>query len=87
VFLHVTGSPRGTCRETKTEKVKEQSAMSQSFIRNAMALLAIVFAALVVATFVAPQVALPATVVTLLHAATAVVIGYAAFGERSPTRA
>jgi hypothetical protein len=45
--------------------------MSQSFIRNAMALLAIVFAALVVATFVAPQVALPATIVTLLHAAKA----------------
>ena len=61
--------------------------MTQSLIRNAMALLAVVFAALVVVTFVAPQAVLPSTIVTLLHAATAVVVGYAAFGERNPTRA
>ena len=61
--------------------------MTDSLVRNAMALLAIVFAALVVATFVAPQIALPATIVTLLHAATAIVVGYAAFGERNPSRA
>ena len=61
--------------------------MTQSMTRNLMALLAIVFAALVAATFVAPQVALPSTIVTLLHAVTAIVVGYAAFGERGSARA
>jgi hypothetical protein len=61
--------------------------MTNSMTRNLMALLAIVFAALVVATFVAPQVALPAAIVTLLHAVTAIVVGYAAFGERGSARA
>jgi hypothetical protein len=61
--------------------------MNESLLRNAMALLAVVFTALVAATFVAPQLALPATVVTLLYAITAIVVGYAAFGDRNPTRA
>ena len=60
--------------------------MNQSLTRNAMALLAIVFAALVAVPFVAPQVALPSTIVTLLHAVTAIVVGYAAFGERNSAR-
>lgn len=61
--------------------------MTQSLTRNLMALLAIVFAALVAATFIAPQVAVPSTIVTLLHAVAAIVVGYAAFGERGSARA
>jgi hypothetical protein len=69
----------------RTEKVKETS-MNQSLIRNAMALLAVVFAALVAATFVAPQVVSVPTWLTLLHGAGALVTGYAAFGERETAR-
>ena len=61
--------------------------MTHSMTRNLMALLAIVFAALVATTFLAPQLAVPATIVTLLHAVTAIVVGYAAFGERGSARA
>ena len=60
--------------------------MNQSLIRNAMALLAIVFAALVVATFVTPQVVSVPTWLTLLHGVGALVTGYAAFGDREPAR-
>jgi hypothetical protein len=66
--------------------VKETKRMNQSLVRSAMALLAIVFAALVAVAFVAPQVAVPGTFVTLLHAVTAIVVGYAAFGERNTAR-
>jgi hypothetical protein len=60
--------------------------MNQSLIRNAMALLAVVFAALVATTFVAPQVVSVPTWLTLLHGAGALVTGYAAFGDRAPAR-
>jgi hypothetical protein len=86
VFLHVAGSPRGGRQRDQTEKVKETTRMNQSLIRNAMVLLAIVFAALVTATFVAPQVVSVPTWLTLLHGVAAVVTGYAAFGEREPSR-
>jgi ABC-type multidrug transport system permease subunit len=54
--------------------------------RNLMALLAIVFTVLVAATFVAPQVVTVPAWLTLLHAASALVTGYAAFGDRVPSR-
>ena len=60
--------------------------MNQSLIRNAMVLLTIAFAALVTATFVAPQVVSVPTWLTLLHGVAAVVTGYVAFGGRDPAR-
>jgi hypothetical protein len=50
--------------------------------RSAMAALALVFGALVVASFAAPQLIVAASATTLLHAATALIAAYLAFGER-----
>ena len=50
--------------------------------RSAMTALALVFGALVVAGFVAPQLIAAAPATILLHAATALIAAYLAFGER-----
>ena len=57
--------------------------MTQSMARNLTALLAIVFAALVAATFLAPQALTVPTWLTLFHGAAAVVTGYIAFGPEA----
>jgi hypothetical protein len=53
-------------------------------VRSAMAALTLVFGALVVAEFVAPQLVAAAPGTTVLHLVTALVAAYLAFGERLP---
>jgi hypothetical protein len=56
-------------------------------VGSAMAALALVFGALVVAGFVAPQMVAAAPAMTLLHLATALIAGYLAFNERQRAQA